>query len=53
MLGYYAFQEIDPKTPAAIIEMGFISGDRSILLDQPKRAARGIVKAIECFISQK
>jgi len=53
MLEYHAFRRIDPMTPAAIIEMGFISTDRAILLDQPERAARGIVKAIECFFDQK
>jgi hypothetical protein len=53
MLEYHAFRRIDPMTPAAIIEMGFISTDRAILLDQPERAARGIVKAIECFLDQK
>src|SRR5439155_21837714 len=51
MRGYYAFNTIfgkdyrvDKTTPAAIIEMGYMSNaaDRSILFDQPDRAAQGI-----------
>jgi N-acetylmuramoyl-L-alanine amidase len=53
MLEYHAFRKIDPRTPAAILEMGFISTDRAILLDEPARAAQGIVAAIECFFDQK
>lgn len=53
MLEYHAFRKINPRTPAVIVEMGFISTDRAILLDQPERAAQGIVAAIECFLDQK
>jgi N-acetylmuramoyl-L-alanine amidase len=52
MLEYHVFYEIDSKTPAAILEMGFISTDREILLEHPRRAANGIVNALECFFEQ-
>jgi len=39
MTDYHAFQSIDPRTPAAIIELGFMSGDRSLLVAHPERAA--------------
>jgi len=50
MRGYHAFREIASDTPAAIIETGFLSGDRRFLTRQPDRAAAGIVAGIECFL---
>lgn len=50
MTNYHVFSEINPETPAAILEMGFISTDRRILLQEPERAAQGIVNAIECLL---
>jgi len=50
MRDYHAFREIAPDTPAAIIETGFLSGDRQFLTQHPTRAAAGIVAGIECFL---
>lgn len=50
MLYYHAFYEVAPSTPAAIIEMGFLSGDRKLLTRQPERAARGIASGLLCFL---
>lgn len=50
MTEYHAFRRIDPQTPAAIIEMGFLGGDRAILVDQPELAAKGVSDAILCFL---
>jgi N-acetylmuramoyl-L-alanine amidase len=50
MSRYHAFREISPQTPAAIIEIGFLKGDRRIIADRPDRAAQGIVAGIECFL---
>jgi N-acetylmuramoyl-L-alanine amidase len=50
MLQYHAFREIAETTPAAIIEIGFLSGDREFLTQHPDRAAAGIVKGVECFL---
>ena len=50
MTRYHAYYEIDPNTPAAIIEAGFMLEDRSLLTEQPDRVARGIVNGLICFI---
>lgn len=51
MTEYHAFREIDPETPAAIIETGFLGGDQRLLKDEPGRAARGIVDGLACFLA--
>jgi hypothetical protein len=61
MRGYYAFNwprfkyTIHPMTPAAIIEVGFMSNkaDREFLLTQDSKAARGIARGIIAFLAQK
>ena len=50
MLYYHAFYKVAPSTPAAIIEMGFMSGDRELLHRHPERAAQGIVEGLLCFL---
>jgi N-acetylmuramoyl-L-alanine amidase len=50
MTSYHAFREIDDQTPGAIIETGFLLGDRSVLIRRPKLAARGIAAGIACFL---
>ena len=57
MTNYYAFNNrryqhsIDPETIGIIIETGFLTspGDRAIIVDDPDRAARGIVAAVTAF----
>lgn len=50
MTQYHAYSEIDPNTPAAIIEIGFLLDDRELLTQHPDRVARGIVNGLLCFI---
>lgn len=50
MWNYYAFREIAKPTPGAIIELGFMSGDRWVLVGQPDLAAQGVVNGILCFL---
>lgn len=58
MTDYYAFawfryeHALAPHTPAAIVEMGFISHarDRAVLLGDQERLARGIVEGIVRFL---
>lgn len=50
MREYHAFGEIDPKTPGAIIEVGFLGGDRWLLTKQPDRVAKGVADGILCFL---
>jgi N-acetylmuramoyl-L-alanine amidase len=51
MLLYHAFREIAPTTPAAIIETGFLSGDRVFLTEHADQAAAGIVQGVTCFLA--
>jgi N-acetylmuramoyl-L-alanine amidase len=50
MTDYHTFREIHPLTPAAIIELGFMRGDREILTQHPDLLARGISDGILCFL---
>jgi len=50
MTDYHAFWEIDPNTPGAIIELGFMDGDRNLLTRYADRAAVGVAKGILCFL---
>ena len=50
MTRYHTFYEIDPQTPGAIIEVGFMLADRDMLLNSPDRVAQGIVDGILCFV---
>ena len=50
MTEYHAFRRIDPQTPAAIIEIGFLGGDQQLLNDDPRLVARGIVESLNCFL---
>ncbi len=50
MTNYHAFSEINPDTPAAIIETGFMNLDRDILTQHPDIIANGIVSGILCFV---
>jgi N-acetylmuramoyl-L-alanine amidase len=57
MQNYYAFNferyvhALHPMTIAVILETGFLTsaGDRRIIVDDPDRAARGIVAAVVAF----
>ena len=53
MTNYHAFREIDPNTPGAIIEIGFLREDRNILTVHDDLVARGIVAGILCFLEQE
>lgn len=50
MWNYYAFREIAEPTPGTIIEMGFMTGDRWLLVQRPDLVARGIVNGLLCFL---
>ena len=50
MTEYHAFWEIDPSTPGAIIELGFMQADRDLLTRHPDRAAEGVADGILCFL---
>ncbi len=50
MTDYHAFRVIDPTTPAAILELGFLGGDQALLVNHPEVAAQGITESIICFM---
>jgi len=50
MTEYHNFREIDPATPGAIIEVGFLYLDRDLLTNRSGDAARGIVDGLNCFL---
>jgi N-acetylmuramoyl-L-alanine amidase len=50
MTEYHAFYEIEPQTPAAIIELGFMDADRRLLTRRQDRVAQGIVDGLLCFL---
>ncbi|MDX1493056.1 MAG: N-acetylmuramoyl-L-alanine amidase [Longimicrobiales bacterium] len=57
MRNYYAFNyrryrhSIHPRTPGVIIETGFLtsSRDRAVIVDDPDKAALGIVSAVQAY----
>lgn len=50
MTDYHIFREINPTTPAAIIELGFLYSDRDILTTKTDEMAQGISDGILCFL---
>jgi N-acetylmuramoyl-L-alanine amidase len=50
MRRYHAYYEIEPSTPAAIIETGFMLEDRALLTERSDVVAQGIVDGLICFI---
>jgi N-acetylmuramoyl-L-alanine amidase len=47
---YHAFNEIDPETPGAIIELGFMDADQVLLTEDSYRVAQGVARGIACFL---
>jgi N-acetylmuramoyl-L-alanine amidase len=50
MTDYHAFRVIDSSTPAAIIEVGFLNLDHSLLVNHPDVVADGLVAGVLCFV---
>ena len=51
MTYYHAFSEIDPQTPAAIIEAAFMNMDYQFITENPEVIADGIVAGLICFLN--
>lgn len=59
MTAYYAFNwaryehAVHPRTPAAIVELGFLSNpaDRAFMLNEPERAATAVANGILVFLN--
>lgn len=52
MRQYHAFRRIAPETPGAIIELGFMHHDRTLLTKHADKAAAGVTSGIRCFVEQ-
>lgn len=50
MTFYHSFGELDPNTPAIIIETGFLRLDYDMIVKQPELPAEGITNGILCFL---
>jgi hypothetical protein len=50
MLHYYALRQIDASTPGAIIEMGWLSGDLNVLVNEQDKVSAGIANGIVRFL---
>ena len=53
MTEYHAFDEIDPSTPAAIIETGFLNQDYDILTKETDKVAQGVANGILCYLQNE
>ena len=49
MTQYHAFRRIDATTPAAILEMGFLGGDKQLLTRSQQYVAKGVSDSVLCF----
>jgi N-acetylmuramoyl-L-alanine amidase len=50
MTSYHGFDEVWPRTPAIIIEVGFMYMDRGLLEGQPNVVAQGIIDGVMCYL---
>jgi N-acetylmuramoyl-L-alanine amidase len=53
MTGYHGFRSIVPTTPAAIIELGFMSQDREILTRHQDELAQGLANGLQAFLQNQ
>jgi len=53
MSSYHAFGEINPGTPAVIIETGFLNLDKQFLTQHTDLVAKGITDGLLCFLGQE
>ena len=53
MTDYHAFGTIDPNTPAAIIELGFLADDADLLTNHQDRMVQGMVTGLAEFLGSR
>ena len=53
MTEYHAFRKLDQTTPAAILELGYLGGDRELLTEMPDVVAEGVADSILCFLDNQ
>ncbi len=52
MTEYHAFRKVPERTAAAIIETGYLGGDRELLTRRPQVVALGIAEGIGCYFGE-
>lgn len=52
MTQYHNFNRVAPTTPALIIEVGFLGGDRALLTTNSATVAQALTDGIVCFVEQ-
>jgi N-acetylmuramoyl-L-alanine amidase len=50
MTRYHGFRKIEPNTPGALIETGFLYLDRNVLTQKADVVARGLMDGLMCFL---
>lgn len=53
MTYYHAFNEVDPRTVAAIVEAGFMNLDYRFITEETDLVAEGIVAGILCYLNNE
>lgn len=53
MTYYHAFDEVDPSTPAVIIETGFLNLDHDLLVNKTEIVAKGVTNGILCYLNNE
>lgn len=53
MTDYHAWRQIDTGTPGAIIECGFMGGDRALLTEGVERVSTGIANGLLAFLRRE
>ena len=51
MTHYHMHHKVANSTPAVILEMGFLGGDRQLLTKEQQKVSDGIVSSIRCFLT--
>jgi len=53
MYDYHAFHQVTQRTPAAIIELGFLYYDRDLLQNHTDKSVQGVLNGLLCFLDPK
>jgi N-acetylmuramoyl-L-alanine amidase len=52
MTEYHAYRKIERMTPAAVLEMGFLGTDQTLITQRSDLVAAAIVESILCFLAE-
>jgi N-acetylmuramoyl-L-alanine amidase len=52
MTDYHAYRKINRMTPAAVLEMGFLGTDQTLITQRGDLVAEAIVESIRCFLAE-